>query len=39
MDNNIINKMKLIAISGFDDDKERNECYEIGFDAFLPKPF
>ena len=29
----------MIALSGHDDDKEKENCLKIGYDGFLPKPF
>ena len=28
----------MVAISGYDDSRERDYCHELGFDAFIPKP-
>lgn len=30
--------MFLIALSGHDDEKEKDSCQKAGFDAFLSKP-
>lgn len=29
---------KIIAVTGFDDEKEKQICIDLGFDAFITKP-
>jgi len=38
VDKEHIPKPYLVAISGYDDPKERDVCLDLGFDAFVPKP-
>ncbi|CAD8147285.1 unnamed protein product [Paramecium octaurelia] len=33
-----IDDVKLVALSGFDDEDEQEKCEKFGFDAFVPKP-
>ncbi|CAD8081299.1 unnamed protein product [Paramecium sonneborni] len=33
-----IDELKIIAISGYDDENEQDRCGNIGFDAFITKP-
>ncbi|CAD8054485.1 unnamed protein product [Paramecium primaurelia] len=33
-----IDNVKLVALSGFDDEVEQEKCEKLGFDAFIPKP-
>lgn len=28
----------LVAVSGYDGEKEKNRCFQSGFDAFITKP-
>ncbi|CAD8062279.1 unnamed protein product [Paramecium primaurelia] len=34
----LIEDVKIIAISGFDDESEQERCENVGFDAFITKP-
>ncbi|CAD8078700.1 unnamed protein product [Paramecium sonneborni] len=34
----LIEEVKIIAISGFDDESEQERCENVGFDAFITKP-
>ncbi|CAD8201142.1 unnamed protein product [Paramecium octaurelia] len=38
INNNEIDNIKLIALSGFDDESQQEKCEKLGFDAFLAKP-
>ncbi|CAD8096504.1 unnamed protein product [Paramecium sonneborni] len=38
IDNQEIDSIKLIALSGFDDESQQEKCEKLGFDAFLSKP-
>lgn len=36
--NKLIERCYIIALSGYDDIKEKENCYRVGFDAFVSKP-
>lgn len=36
--NKLIERCFIIALSGYDDIKEKENCYRVGFDAFVSKP-
>ncbi|CAK87897.1 unnamed protein product (macronuclear) [Paramecium tetraurelia] len=38
INNREIDDVKLVALSGFDDEVEQEKCEKLGFDAFIPKP-
>ncbi|CAD8192045.1 unnamed protein product [Paramecium pentaurelia] len=38
INNREIDNVKLVALSGFDDEVEQEKCEKLGFDAFIPKP-
>ena len=33
-----IPNLQIIALTGYDDQKEKEKCFEFGFDAFISKP-
>lgn len=36
--NKLIERNYIIALTGYDDMKQKEKCYRLGFDAFVSKP-